>query len=165
MSMVSVWSRKHCVKSVRIQSYSGPHFSNISGIPSQYGEIRSISPYSVQMWENARKMRTIITPNTDTFNATKVISCSLHMFISRMFTSCALLFKLSFHGAISEIVIVFISNFSDSARSMTDVDIWLAVLLLLSSLFPTCSIMWFGLIFSNGWFNMVIHWAYFGATI
>ena len=31
-----------------------------------------ISPYSVRMWENAGKMRTRITPNTDTFYAVKV---------------------------------------------------------------------------------------------
>ena len=31
-----------------------------------------ISPYSVRMWENAGKMRTRITPNTDTFYAVEV---------------------------------------------------------------------------------------------
>ena len=41
----------HCVKSVRI---------------------RSISPYSVRMRKNAGKMRTRITPNTDTFYAVVV---------------------------------------------------------------------------------------------
>ena len=37
------------------------------------------------------------------------------------------------------------SAFSDSARSMIDLDIWLTFLLLLSSFFPTCNTMWFGL--------------------
>ena len=46
----------HCVKSVRIQSYSGPHFSRIF-------------PYSDWMRENAGKMRTKITPNKDTVYA------------------------------------------------------------------------------------------------
>ena len=46
---------------------------------------------------------------------------------------------------ISDIVTSFVSDFRDSARSMTDLDIWLAVLLLLSSFVPTCNIMWFGL--------------------
>ena len=40
----------HCVKSVRIRSYSNPHFSHIR---IEYGEIRSISPYSVRKRGNA----------------------------------------------------------------------------------------------------------------
>ena len=66
-------------------------------------------------------------------------------FICWLFTSCALLFRLSFRSTISDIVTVFVSDFSDSARSMTDLDIWLAALLLLSSFVPTCSTMWFRL--------------------
>ena len=46
----------HCVESVRIRSYSGLHFSRIF-------------PYSVRMRENEEKMRTRITPNTDSFYA------------------------------------------------------------------------------------------------
>ena len=42
------------MKSVRIRSYT---------------ELRRISPYSVQMRKNVGKMRTRITPNTDTFYA------------------------------------------------------------------------------------------------
>ena len=52
---------QHCVKGVRIRSYSGPHFSGI--FPHFPGEIRSISVFS----PNAGKMQTIITPNTDSF--------------------------------------------------------------------------------------------------
>ena len=47
----------HCVKSVRIWSFYGPHFSL----------------YSVRMRENAGKMRTRITPNTGTFYAVCLI--------------------------------------------------------------------------------------------
>ena len=47
---------RHCVKNVRIQSYSGPHFSRIF-LHSDW-----ISP-------NTGKMLTRITPNTDTFYA------------------------------------------------------------------------------------------------
>ena len=43
-SRILVEENCHCVKSVHIRSYSGPHFSRIR---SEYGEIRSISPYSV----------------------------------------------------------------------------------------------------------------------
>ena len=59
-----------CVKNVLIRSYSGRHFS---GIFPHLVWIRCISPYSVQMRENAGKMRTRITPNTDSFYA--VILC------------------------------------------------------------------------------------------
>ena len=65
---------QHCVKRVRIRSYTGPHFPAFSCIRTAYGEIQSISPYSVQMWENPGKMRTRITPNTDTFYAVQTIS-------------------------------------------------------------------------------------------
>ena len=67
----------HWVKCVRIRSCSGPHFSCIFRIWTEYGEIRSISPYLVQMWENEEKMRTRITCNTDTFYAVFMSSNSL----------------------------------------------------------------------------------------
>ena len=70
--------KNHCVKCFHIQNYSGPHFSRIFPhsdcisvslcIQSECGKMRekcSISPYSVQMRENEGKMRTRITPNTD----------------------------------------------------------------------------------------------------
>ena len=43
-------------------------FPAFSCIRTEYGEI-IISPYSVRMLENAGKMRTRITPKTDTFYA------------------------------------------------------------------------------------------------
>ena len=71
------YESQHRVKSVRIQSYSGPHFSRIFGIHTKCGEIRSNSPYSVRMRENAEKVLTRKTPNTDTFYAVqKVIAQS-----------------------------------------------------------------------------------------
>ena len=51
---IDIQLRWHCVKSVRIWSYSGPHFCHIL-------------LYSVRMRENTEKMRTTITPNTETF--------------------------------------------------------------------------------------------------
>ena len=39
----------HCVKSVQIRSFFWSVFSRIR---TEYREIRSISPYSAQMWEN-----------------------------------------------------------------------------------------------------------------
>ena len=66
-------SANHCVKRVRIRSYSAPHFSlpGFHLIGTEYGEIRNICPYSVQMRENSGKMWTRITPNTDSFYAVK----------------------------------------------------------------------------------------------
>ena len=52
----------------------------------------------------------------------KAISRSPHILMSRLFTSYGLLFRLSFRGTISDIVTAFVSDFSDSARSMTDLD-------------------------------------------
>ena len=64
----------HCVKSVLIRSHSGPHFSRIfphlDWIRSDTEHLSvslRISPYSVRMRKNAGKMRTRITPNTDSF--------------------------------------------------------------------------------------------------
>ena len=77
--------------------------------------------------------------------STKVILHSPHMSIARLLISCAFLFRLFFRGKISHIATVFVSDFSNNAKSMTDLDIWLAVLLLLSSFAPTCNIRWFEL--------------------
>ena len=44
-------------------------FPTFSRIWTEYGEILRIFPYPVQMRENAGKMRTRITPNTDSFYA------------------------------------------------------------------------------------------------
>ena len=46
-----------------------PIFLTFTGIWTEYGGIPRISPYSVQMRQNAGKMRTRRTPNTDTFYA------------------------------------------------------------------------------------------------
>ena len=77
----------HCVKNVRIRSYSGPHFSRIFRIWTEYGEILRISSYSVRMQENAGKMRTKITPNTDNFCAVHhIFKCSMLYFCSISFS-------------------------------------------------------------------------------
>ena len=52
----------HCVKSVRIRSYSGPHFLAF-GLNTERYEA------SLRIQSECRKMRTRITPNTDTFHA------------------------------------------------------------------------------------------------
>ena len=54
------------LKRVRIRSYSGPHFHRIF---PHLDWIRSISPYLVRMRENAEKVWTRITPNTEAFYA------------------------------------------------------------------------------------------------
>ena len=42
-------------------------------IRTEYGEMLSIFPHSVRMWENVGKIRTRIPPNTDTFYAVTII--------------------------------------------------------------------------------------------
>ena len=74
-----------------------------------------------------------------------VILCSPYMCKNRQFTSFTLLFRLSFCGTVRNVVTMFLSVFSESVRSMIDLDICLIVLPLLSSFVPTCNIMWFGL--------------------
>ena len=52
----------HCVKSVRIRSYSGPHFTGFGLNTERYG-------VSFRIQSESGKMHTRITPNTDTFHA------------------------------------------------------------------------------------------------
>ena len=52
----------HCVKSVRIRSYSGPHFPAFGLNTERYG-------VSVHIQLECGKMRTRITPNTNTLYA------------------------------------------------------------------------------------------------
>ena len=63
----------HCVKSVRIRSYSGPQFPRIFPHTDWRRRDTEYPPYSVRMRENAGKMRTGITPNTASFYAVCVI--------------------------------------------------------------------------------------------
>ena len=53
---------EQCVKSLRIQSYSGPHFPTLRLNKKRYG-------VSLCIQSEYGKMRIIITPNTDTFYA------------------------------------------------------------------------------------------------
>ena len=53
---------KHCVKSARIRSYSGPHFPAFGQNTKRYSVSLRIQP-------KCGKMRTGITPNADTFHA------------------------------------------------------------------------------------------------
>ena len=52
--------KEHCVKSVRIRSYSGPHFPAFGLNTERYS-------VSLRMQSKCGKMRTRITPNADTF--------------------------------------------------------------------------------------------------
>ena len=57
----------HCVKSVRIRSYSGPHFPAFGLNTERYS-------VSLRIQSECRKTRTRITPNTDTFYAVLMIA-------------------------------------------------------------------------------------------
>ena len=58
----------HCLKSVRSRIYSGSHFSCSFPHSDSIRRDTGISPYSAKMRENAGKMWTRITPNTDIFD-------------------------------------------------------------------------------------------------
>ena len=58
---------KHCVKSVRIRSYSCPYFPVFGLNTERYG-------VSLRILYQCGKMRTRITSNTDTFHAVKEIT-------------------------------------------------------------------------------------------
>ena len=75
---------QHSVKSVRIWSYSGPHFFRIFPHSDWIRrDTESISLYSVRMRENAGKMRIRITPNRDSFYAVWVRKnfCNFQFFV------------------------------------------------------------------------------------
>ena len=57
----------HCIKIVRIRSYSGPYFPAFELNAEIYGA-------SFRLQSKCRKIRTRITPNTDTFYAVYSIS-------------------------------------------------------------------------------------------
>ena len=57
----------HCVKSVCIRSYSGPHFPAFGLNTERYG-------VSLRIQSECGKMRTKITPNTDTFHTVLLIN-------------------------------------------------------------------------------------------
>ena len=61
-NMICYWNKTHCVKSVRIRSYFGPHFPTFGLNKERYG-------VSLHIQSECGKMRTRITPNTDTFHA------------------------------------------------------------------------------------------------
>ena len=63
-------SALHCVKSVHIRSYSGPYFPAFEMNTERYGVSLCIQP-------KHRKIRTRITPSTDTFHS--VLACILSM--------------------------------------------------------------------------------------
>ena len=56
---------KHCVKSVRIRSYSGAYFPTFGLNTERYYIV------SLRMHSECGEIRTRITPNTDTFYAVK----------------------------------------------------------------------------------------------
>ena len=69
---------KHCVKSVRIRSYFGPHFLAFELNTERYS-------VSLRIKSECGKMRTKITPNADTFHAVKITrsgSCNSSLSLS-----------------------------------------------------------------------------------
>ena len=76
-------SKSHCVKSVRIRSYSGPHFPAFGLNKERYS-------VSLRIQSACLKYRTRITPNMDTFHAVSpvVIWRKASVIISILENSC-----------------------------------------------------------------------------
>ena len=81
------------LKSACIRSYSGPHFSRNLPYSDWIRRDTSISLYLVGMRENAGKMRTRITPNTDTFYAVNIPLQSVKVDIKRTQTKSKTVWK------------------------------------------------------------------------
>ena len=60
-----VGSKQHCVKSVRIRSFSGPYFPAFGMNVERYS-------VSLRIQSECGKMRTRKAPNTDTFHAVQI---------------------------------------------------------------------------------------------
>ena len=67
-----IWHH-HCVKIVRIRSYSGPHFPAFGLNTERYS-------VSLRIQSECGKIRTRITPNTDTFYVVRVACYILQIF-------------------------------------------------------------------------------------
>ena len=70
---------------------------------------------------------------------------SAHTWTKRQFTSLALLLRLSFLGTIRDIDILLSLDFNESASSIIDLPMWLAVRSEFRSLVPQWRIIWYGL--------------------
>ena len=62
---LNLFGMQHCVKSVRIQSFSGPYFLAFGLHTERYG-------VSLRMQSKCEKIRTKKTPNTVTFHAMQI---------------------------------------------------------------------------------------------
>ena len=63
IARVQCYNKLHCVKSVRIRSYSGPYFFPAFGLNTERCGV------SLRIQSKCGEKRTRITPNTDTFDA------------------------------------------------------------------------------------------------
>ena len=70
-----------CVESVRIQSFSGPHFPAFGLNRERYG-------VSLCVQSECGKIRTRKTPNTDTFEALFCFLCIKTLSVSNIFQQC-----------------------------------------------------------------------------
>ena len=79
-------NEQHCVKSVHIWSYSGPHFPAFGRNTERYG-------VSLRIQSECGKIQTRITPNTDTFHAVQIQLCIYwSQYYSLFFTTYVLTF-------------------------------------------------------------------------
>ena len=98
-----------CVKSVLIWSYSGPHFPRILLAFGLNTERYGISPYSVRMRENVKKMWTRIIPNTEGFSESQFCKNEIILDVNCCF--CIIL-NPSYCFLIFPFIFDFYSNFN-----------------------------------------------------
>ena len=130
IEIIKLYKRSQPFSILNVLGYLFPKQSNSVRFlrPCYHYYQRYISPAATKIRKHLFKC---LSMSIVTIWPTKMISRSPHMFISRLFTSCVFLFRMPFQRTIRDILTVFVSDFGDSARSMTNLDIWLAVLLLL----------------------------------
>ena len=98
----------HCVKSVRILSYSGLHFPSFGQNTERYG-------VSHRIQSECGKIRTRITPNTDTFHAVNNSFISLKKLRKLFSQNKSLFWKiLPKHAIIEQLHVNFLWEISHS---------------------------------------------------
>ena len=70
---------EHCVKSVRIRSYPGQYFPAFGLNTERYS-------VSLRIQSECGKIRTRITPNTDTFHVVEMLTCDHDEFAQHIFS-------------------------------------------------------------------------------
>ena len=128
-NLISRFIWKHCLKSVRIGVILVRIFLAFSHIWTEYGDTLRISPYSVQMRENAGKMQTRITPNAQHFLGSEIVYLgSARTWKEKV--SLDVLFKIrkriDIHG--------WVLWWSNVSQKLSQIDCWSVILIMLNDI-------------------------------